>query len=195
MSGDTGPQRPGGGGARYAVDGLASPRPFAARLPEVYADGEFGGRFVAAFDDVLAPVFAVLDCLDAYWDPRLAPADFLAWLAGWVAADAMAGQPVERLRLAVGEAVRVHRLRGTVPGLTEQLRLLGVEAEVTDNGGAHWSATPNGPLPGSPRQSLLVRVAVPAAEGDPTALLRRAEALVEEHRPAHVGYRVEAAQP
>ncbi|MGW4896905.1 phage tail protein [Kitasatospora sp. NPDC004240] len=191
----TGAVKPGAGRAvtrRFAVDGLATPEPFAGRLPEVYAEGDLGGRFVAAFDDVLAPVFAVLDCLDAYWRPWLAPDDFVDWLAGWVGADGLAELPPRLRREAVAEAVRVHRLRGTPAGLTAQLRLLGVRAEVSDNGGAAWSATPGGALPGGPRQFLLVRVAPPrAGEGTAEELLRRVETLVAEHRPAHVAYRVE----
>lgn len=178
-------------GGRRAVAGLASPHPLGARLPGVYAEDDFTQRFLGAFDDVLAPVHAVLDCMDAYWTPSQAPADFLDWLAGWVAAEHTArvdGEPVplaER-RSLVAQTIPAHRLRGTNRGLVEQLRLLGVEAEVLDSGGSTWSATPNGPLPGTPRPAVLVRVRAAGA-----VPLRRIEAVVERERPAHVDFRVE----
>jgi phage tail-like protein len=174
---------------RLHVEGLLSPHPFGERLPGPYAEDGFVQRFVAAFDDVLAPVLAVLDCLDAYWDPRLAPEDFVDWLATWVAAEVDGGRPLADRRRAVARAAQLHRLRGTARGLEELLRTaFGVEARVTDSGGAAWSATPGGALPGSPEPSLAVRVGV----DDPQALpLARLEALIEESRPAHVPCTVE----
>ena len=38
----------------------------------------------AAFDDLLSPIVAALDCFSAYLDPWLAPEDFLGWLGGLV---------------------------------------------------------------------------------------------------------------
>ncbi|MDH6113648.1 phage tail-like protein [Kitasatospora sp. MAP12-15] len=180
-------------GGRRAVAGLASPHPLGERLPGVYAEDDFTQRFLGAFDDVLAPVFAVLDCLDSYWAPEVAPADFLDWLAGWVAAETSAradGEPapLAERRALVAEAIPSHRLRGTARGLVERLRQLDVEAEVIDSGGSSWSATPNGPLPGTPRPAVLVRVRTADRSA---ASLRRIEALVERERPAHVDFRVE----
>ncbi|MDH6577884.1 phage tail protein [Kitasatospora sp. MAP5-34] len=178
---------------RAAVEGLLSPHPFGERLPGPYLDDEFTQRLVAAFDDVLAPVISALDCLDAYWNPKLAPADFLDWLAGWVAADPAGAedgrQSVAARRDAVAGAMRRHRRRGTAGGLVEEVRaVLGLVAEVTDSGGAAWSATPGGQLPGSPEPSLRLRV---RAE-EPAALpVRRLAALIDANRPAHVPYTLE----
>ncbi|MFI9269961.1 phage tail protein [Kitasatospora sp. NPDC052896] len=183
----------GSGSRRYGVDGLASPNPFGARLPDVYTGEEFAQRYVAAFDDVLAPVFAVLDCLPGYLDPALAPGDFLGWLGRWVAADLPDFDPLHPLdqhRELVAGAVQRHRESGTVRGLTRQLRLLGIEAQVTESGGSSWSASPNGPLPGSARAELVIRVA--AGAGGP-ATVHLVEDLVQRTCPAHVPYRVEAA--
>ncbi|WP_049580072.1 phage tail protein [Streptomyces sp. SBT349] len=168
---------------RLHAEGLISPHPFGERLPGPYAEDGFVQRFVSAFDEVLAPVLAVLDCLDAYWDPRLAPEDFLDWLATWVAAEADGGRPLADRRRAVARATELHRLRGTARGLAELLHAaFGVEARVVDSGGAAWSATPGGALPGSPEPSLVVRISADA-EALP---LPRLEALVEASRPAHV---------
>lgn len=178
---------------RAAVPGLLSPAPFIDRLPALYTESDFTRRFVAAFDDVLAPVFAVLDCLDAYLDPRLAPADFLAMLGRWTAADTGAWQPdspdsLDERRL-VAEAVASHAARGTIPGLAERLaRTFDIDAEISDNGGVSWSATAMGPLPGT--EELYLRVRIRSADRGALPLLR-IRALVENDRPAHVPVRIE----
>ncbi|MER6561666.1 phage tail protein [Streptomyces sp. NPDC001027] len=173
-----------GASARRAVPGLESPLPFGDRLPLLYADDDFARRMVAAFDDVLAPVLSTLDCLPAYWDPRLAPEDFVDWLGGWLAADVPPRLPAARRRELVAEAVRQHRLRGSARGLAEQIRLVfGVEAEITDSGGTTWSTTAGATCDESAGPSLTVRVRV----ADPRAApLRELRALVEANRPAHV---------
>ncbi|MEO3754182.1 phage tail protein [Streptomyces sp. B6B3] len=174
---------------RQHVEGLVSPHPFGERLPGPYAEDGFVQRFVTAFDDVLAPVLAVLDCLDAYWNPALAPEDFLEWLATWVAAETDDGRPLADRRRAVARATRLHRLRGTAHGLSELLRdAFDVEAEVVDSGGAAWSATPGGELPGSAEPSLRVLI----RSDDPDSLpMSRLEVLIDANRPAHVPCTVE----
>ncbi|MGW2874684.1 hypothetical protein ACWDCZ_41715, partial [Kitasatospora sp. NPDC001225] len=66
---------------RAAVPGLPSPHPIGELLPALFAEDDFAQRFTAGLDTVLAPVFATLDNLPAYFQPGLAPADFLDWLA------------------------------------------------------------------------------------------------------------------
>ncbi|MGZ4674821.1 MAG: phage tail protein, partial [Ilumatobacteraceae bacterium] len=83
---------------RGSIDGMRSPVPIASLLPGIYHSDEFTNQFTGGFDDVLAPVSATLDCLDAYVDPWLAPEDFLEWLAGWVGVVIDEGWPIERSR-------------------------------------------------------------------------------------------------
>ncbi|WP_151773508.1 phage tail protein [Streptomyces abyssomicinicus] len=145
--------------SRAAVPGLPSRYPIGGQLPALYADDDFAQRFTAGLDTVLAPVFATLDNLTSYLDPRVAPADFLAWLASWVGAADDPRRPLELRREAVFRAVELHRWRGTARGLVEALRLaLGVEAEVTGDGGAVWSGTPGAALPAADPAGPLVRV-------------------------------------
>jgi len=176
---------------RGAIPGLASPQPLIGRLPALYAQDDFTGRFTAAFDEVLAPVLATLDCIEAYWDARLAPEDFLDLLAEWVGADssASAHPSLERRRDLVANAVRLHASRGTAHALAEQIHLVfGIEVQITDNGGASWSAEPGGAMPGTPEPFLAVRI--PAA--DPALVpLREIAEFVEANRPAHVPASIE----
>lgn len=144
---------------RAAVPGLASRYPIGELLPALYADDDLAQRFTAGLDTVLAPVLSTLDNLPAYFDPGLAPADFVAWLSSWVGAETGPDQSDELRRAVVARAVELHRWRGTRRGLAESLRLrLGVAAEIIDGGGATWSTEANGELPPPPSGELLVRV-------------------------------------
>jgi phage tail-like protein len=169
---------------RGAVDGMASPFPLAGQMPSVYGEDEMALRFAAGLDDLFAPLLSVLDCLSAYFDPSLAPADFVAWLGGWVGAEAAGDEREEVLRRIVGGAAAAHRLRGTARGVSEVIRLaFGLVPEVIESGGATWSPRPRGPFPGEPEPRLVVRLRVP----DPAAADRvRIERLVAAVRPAHV---------
>jgi phage tail-like protein len=178
---------------RGAVPGLPSPHPLARALPAMYQEDEFTREFVAAFDEVLAPVLSTLDNFEHYLDPTLAPLDFVDWLAGWLGVVPDEGWPAERRRELVARAVTLYRRRGTVRGLAEQLALAtGGKVEVRDSGGVSWSGTPSAPMPGS--GDAAVRVVVTVA--DPSKLdQRRLERLVAAAKPAHVAHHVEVAGP
>ncbi|GLZ39462.1 phage tail protein [Actinokineospora sp. NBRC 105648] len=176
---------------RGLTPGLATAAPLLAMLPAVYQEDPFTERFIAGFDDVLAPIMSTLDCIVDYLDPALAPEDFLDWLAGWVGIELDDGWPVERRRAVVGTAVEMYRMRGTVAGLRANLEVLtGGTAEIADSGGTAWSHDPEAPLPGDayPRLAVRVRVADPAAA--PRDLV---ENVVAAAKPAHVVHRVEVA--
>ncbi|MER7466667.1 phage tail protein [Streptomyces sp. NPDC097981] len=178
-----------GPGARGALDGLRSPYPLGEALPAVYADDELAQRFVTGLDAMLAPVFNVLDCLEAYFDPALAPADFVDWLADWVGAELSGTEPLAVRRHAVATAAALHRLRGTRRGLAEAVRLsFGVQPEIAESGGACWAAKPLGPFPGSPRAALHVRVRLRHPAPGAAHLLH---AVVAAARPAHLPFTAE----
>ncbi|MEU5254680.1 phage tail protein [Streptomyces longwoodensis] len=175
--------------ARGSVDGLRSSAPLGELLPAVFADDDLAQRFVAGLDEVLAPILNVLDCLDSYFTPALAPADFTRWLGGWVGAETDGTEPEEWLRAAVAAAAHLHRVRGTRRGLAEAVRLaFGVEPEISESGAADWSAGPLGAVPGEPRPRLHVTLRLP----DPTpADTHRLDSLVAAARPAHMPYTVQ----
>ncbi|SOD85971.1 phage tail protein [Streptomyces sp. Ag109_G2-15] len=181
--------------SRAAVPGLPSRYPIGEQLPALYADDDFAQRFTAGLDTVLAPVFATLDNLPAYLDPRVTPTDFLAWLASWVGVADDPQWPVELRREAVVRAVELHRWRGTRRGLIEALHLaLGVHAEVTGDGGATWSSTAGAELPPDPGAEILVRV-WPAREARVDVVgvdMVRVREIVRAMCPVHMAFRVEA---
>ncbi|MEU6174056.1 phage tail protein [Streptantibioticus parmotrematis] len=174
---------------RGSVDDLPSSAPIGAMLPAVFADDDLAQRFVAGLDDVIAPILVVLDCLDSYFTPSLAPVDFTRWLGDWVGAETDGTEPEARLRAAVAAAAYLHRVRGTRRGLSEAVRLaFGVEPEITESGAAAWGARPLGPFPGERRPRLHVALTLP----DPTpADEHRLDTLVAAARPAHMPYTVQ----
>lgn len=181
---------------RGTVIGLTSPYPLVTLLPAVYQEEDpFIARFTAGLDDVLAPVIATLDNLEAYVDPLLAPEDFLAWLAGWVGVTVNENAPVALHRATVSRAAELHRLRGTMAGLKATLELLtGGDVEVADSGGVAYSDSPGTPAPGDGRAWVRVAVRVPAGtDWSPDALRAAVEAAVIAAKPAHVEHVVEVS--
>jgi phage tail-like protein len=168
------------------VPGLESPAPLLQRLPGVLQDDEFTQRFVGAFDEGYAPILATLDSLFCYFDPRLAPADFVDYLAGWVGVELDDSWDLDQRRAIVAEAALVHRRRGTTRGITEALSMgLGAEVDVQDSGGCTWSQTPGGTIPGAPPAQVAARIVV--ADRDAVDR-RRVDALFEATKPAHVAH-------
>jgi phage tail-like protein len=174
---------------RGLVEGLGTPFPLLGTLPAVYHEDDFAGRMLSAFDEVLAPVVATLDNLDAYFDPALAPVDFVAWLADMLGFPLGETLPDERARRLLSRAIEIDRWRGTVRGLRLLLSVyLGMEPEIVDSGGCSWSAVSDTPLPGDPTLSLVVRLRPPKGVDVPVPMV---EALIQSAKPVHVPHRLE----
>jgi len=174
---------------RTGITNLPTPHPIGERLPGVYLDDDFTTRLTEALDEVLAPVMLTLDCFADYLDPRLAPADFVEWLAGWVAFAVDESWSGAQRRELIAQAVELHRWRGTKRGLVAHVQLLtGGEVDIADSGVCAWSDRAGGAVPGDgpPRVAVLVRV------DDPSTIDRgRLYAAIVELVPAHVRVTVE----
>jgi len=174
---------------RALVDGLGSAHPIARQLPAILQEDEFVLNVVDALDSVLAPILLTLDNLDAYFDPMLAPDDFVRWLAGWVGLLLDETWPIEFTRGAVARTVELYRWRGTVRGIREVLELYtGVAVDLTESGGTAWSADAEPVAPGSAVPSLVVSVPLPDLAA---ADLHRLHLIVASLKPAHVPHRIE----
>ena len=153
---------------------------------------DFVRGFCEGLDCVLAPAPVTLDCLDAYFDPRLTPSDFLDWLAGWLGLSLDQNWPEERRRALVLQSGELFRWQGTVRGIVELVRLYtGVTPEVRDSGGIGWSTAPDSALPGSAVAELSVEVPI-GTNGDID--LHRVEAIVAAVKPAHVPHSVKVVR-
>jgi phage tail-like protein len=174
---------------RGNVSDPRSPYPLAEQMPAIYQEDFFGLRFASGFDVVIGPLMILLDCLEAYFSPWLAPEDFLDWLGQWIGAELDGDEPLAIRREAIASAVTMHRRRGTAFGLATAVRLaIGVTPEITESGGSAWSARPLGAFPGSRDPDLLVTVRV----ADPSTINRaRLEAVVAAASPAHMPFAIE----
>jgi phage tail-like protein len=174
---------------RGLVANLATPHPLGMSLPALYHDDKLANGFMQAFDDVLAPILATLDNLEAYIDPDETPEDFLEWLGQWVGMPVDKTWTIDRQRRAVSHAARIYRMRGTVRGLRELVEVFsGGSVQIVDNGAVGWSTRSGTPLPGKATPSLTVRVTI-ADPGSIDALAL--DTLVRAAKPAHIPHEIE----
>jgi phage tail-like protein len=173
---------------RAAIEDLEPSRSLALGLPAAFFGNDFTHGLVSAFDEVLAPVFATLDDLDAYLDPRYAPSDFVRWLAGWLGFPVDERWPAERIREHLADARNGVLWRGTIPGIAAAVRAYtGATPQISDGGGVSWSTRPMGALPGEPRAVLVVRVTDPDGSLDPAVIDR----IVAESKPAQIPHEIQ----
>lgn len=174
---------------RLSTEGIPTPYSFVELLPAMFHEDDFARRFVAGFDDVLSPLVAVLDNIETYFDPRLAPSDFVAMLAGWVGVELDETWSDEARRALVSRAVALVKLQGTVAGIRQLVEIYtGVSPEIEEGGACVLSESPNGEMPGRAGAPIVVRVHV----ADPASIDRvRLDRLVASAKPAHVRHEVQ----
>lgn len=174
---------------RGLVPRLGTAHPLIDFLPALFQEDPFTQRFVSAFDAALAPIFATLDNLPWYFDPWLAPTDFLDWLASWFGMPIDESWSIERRRGLVAKAFDLYRMRGTAAGLKAHVEALtGGEVELHETGAIATSTTAGAALPGSPNFAVLVRITV----DDPTSVnVSRLDALIAAAKPAHITHKIE----
>lgn len=177
---------------RGTVEGLPSPYRFAELLPAIFQEDEFVQRWMLGFDTVLSPVASVLDNVEAYFDPAVAPQDFVAYLATWVGVELDETWSDDARRELVRRAVELFKIRGTVEGLRQHVAIYaGVTPEIEESGGCVASLKADSDLPGEETPRLLVRVRVPDRSPIDEGRLDR---LVASAKPAHIPHRVEVVR-
>jgi phage tail-like protein len=103
------------------------------RANETLACGDFLKRFLALFESLFAETEEDINALARLFDPAAAPAQFLPWLAGWLALELDEDWDEVRRRQMIATAFERYSRRGTAEGLRESLRLFaGVEAIVEE---------------------------------------------------------------
>jgi phage tail-like protein len=167
---------------------LASPHPLADTLPSMLQEDPFARSLCASFDEVLAPVLLTLDTFASYLDPATTPEDMIPWLAQWLGLGVDLNVEQARQRYELQIAGTLNATRGTRRSIAMELEnALGMPVEVSESGGARWSPSPGGPLPGEPQEMLTV-VVHPAAGQEVD--MDRLGALIRSVKPAHVRHRV-----
>lgn len=103
-------------------------------LPEIFRANDFTGRFLMLFESFLEPVSAQINSIDNYFDPDLAPAEFLPWLASWIGISWDVPISDERKRVLLRKSLQLFQARGTKEALKEFLEIYtGGKAEITEH--------------------------------------------------------------
>jgi phage tail-like protein len=109
-------------------------------LPAIYREDPWLAGFLRPFALVIEDFERILAEQDRYLIPenRQEPAyrtdaDFLPWLAGWLALELDEGWDEQKRRENIGKAVELYRRRGTVAGLKEYLAIYtGFQPEIRE---------------------------------------------------------------
>lgn len=135
-------------GAELRSDGTASPElrnlrvefdrdGYLPSLPAIYrndaACGEFLPRLLALFQGFFEGVESEIGDLRLLFDPRVAPTNFLCWLAGWLGLSLDDSWSEAKQRQTIAEAFAWFGRRGTRQGLEHSIRLRsGIDAIVEE---------------------------------------------------------------
>ena len=161
-------------------------------LPSLYQEEDFGMRFVGALEEILDPVFGILDALPAHFDPALAPRDVLSLLSAWLGVDIDESQSIATRRAKVSQAAELGRSRGTPAGIQLALSLTfpNLPLRVEDQGGVSWSTDINAKAETKPA-SFVVYCDKPIPEEMQAAVAR----CIEQVKPVHTTYRLRVKAP
>jgi phage tail-like protein len=159
------------------------------QLPAVFLAGvdPVAPRLLAALEEVLDPVLAVVDGLPAYLEPELAPPDALALLCAWLGVPAEEEWSERRRRDELSRAAPLGALRGTRAGLELALRTAfpSLPLRIADSGSVRWSTGAAAP---AAAPEVTVYCDTPLEERESQALAR----LLDEHVPVGVRARLRA---
>ncbi len=106
-------------------------------LPTIYKEDSpsrsFLIRFLSLFESLFNDVENTIASLSVLFDPGAVHAQFLPWLAGWLAIDLDENWPEEKKRQAMADAFEMYTLRGTAEGIRKALRFFaGVDARIEE---------------------------------------------------------------
>jgi phage tail-like protein len=165
-----------------------------AAFREADAASGFLGRFLLGFEQVLHGLGAAavaghppglaeqIDDVARHLDPARAPAEFLDWLAGWVALSLAEDWTEDERRRFIARAVPSYQYRGTARGLRELLLAYTGDLPVTIYEFAE--------IPHYFQVELTLGLSLrdPDFEARKQRRLRTAMAIVDEQKPAHTFY-------
>ena len=114
-------------------------RGYLEHLPAIYRRSDAVGRNMVrdlcfVFEHMFDSVDANLTDGWRFYDPHVAPPEFLQWLSHWTAFSVDLDWPEAQKRALVKRAVDLYRIRGTKRGLTLFLKLFtGHEPDIAEN--------------------------------------------------------------
>jgi len=161
-------------------------------LPALYRGDDFMGRFLLIFESILEPIERTVNNAHLYFDPSIAPADFVPWLASWTGLTFDPMWTEEKRRELLKSAIELYRWRGTKRGLTEHLRIyLGITPEITeyiegmklDSETKLGINTKIGSSGGGNHFTVTLKL-----DSDSETDISKVRAIIDSHKPAHTTY-------
>jgi len=145
-------------------------------LPAIFHHGDFMNRYLQIFEALWEPLEWRQQHIDFYFDPRTCPAGMLPVLSAWIGMTPDPRWSEWRHRRILMESAELQRWRGTAYTLSRMIELsTDVTATITEDLTDPFVFSVKLPRGTSPQQLEMVRD------------------LVESHKPAHTGYRLEVA--
>ncbi len=172
-------------------------------LPSIYQRDDLGGRsflrdFLWIFQHIFNQTEEKLENIERYFDPLLAPPDFLPWLASWVAMTLEDDWPEIKRRDIIKKAVELYHLRGTLRGMKIYLKIFtGFEPQIHENEwpfngivvGIYSTVGEDTILMHAANKAYTFMVELPLTLGDVTnQQIRRIHRIIEREKPAHTQY-------
>lgn len=185
---------------------IAARSSYMAYLPELYHENDFLNRLLMLFESFWKPIEGQISQPDVYFDPKLAPEEFLPWMASWVGIAWDESLPADRKRDLLGSAVGLYQSRGTRQALIDYLQLYTHgEVEIAEHRAQNFVLGRSAPLGrtialgmNNLPHSFIVRVRISRAEQErrlaegqtnPEKLYRqRLEAIIAANKPAHTTF-------
>lgn len=158
-------------------------------LPAIYREDAFVGQYLWAFERVLLDLERQVDELATLFDPETTRAEFLPWLASWMAFMLRADLDEKQQREFLATAISLYRRRGTKGSLQDLIFNFTRGTPTVLEG----TADPAGDVP----HHFHIKV-VFAREKDSAEQLRRlaiTRSVIEMEKPAHVAYELEFVFP
>jgi len=187
----------------------AEPVRYSSFLPEVFQESPAPSRPTPAAHrllDLIESVFGdfgdKLDHISDFFDPAQAPAEFLPWLASWMALVLRADWEEEQQRAVIAKIIPLYRKRGTRAGLEDYLKIYaGAGVTIKDDVapmevGVSSTVGVDAVIGGIPPYFFVINVAF--AEPDPGKLKEKAravEAVLDIEKPAHTFYKLNFQGP
>jgi phage tail-like protein len=170
-------------------------------LPAIYQEDELMGRLLMLFESFMAPIDHQIDGQSDYFDPRLAPPEFLPWLASWTNLALDETLPDERRRSLLAESSFLFKRRGTRQGLQRYLEIFtGGKVQIVEHFSENFVLGPratmglgialgveNIPL------TFSVRLVLPRENAglSDAARERKIVSIIEAEKPVHTGYELQ----
>jgi len=167
-----------------------TPSSYLDYLPAIFRQEPFVGQFLLAFETVLSGTASqpgletTIGGIASLFDPSATEADFLPWLAGWVTLSLHPDWDDQTRRSFIKQIVSLYKLRGTLPGLLQMLKLYTREPV------AIYDAFDDRPF--------FFEVQLTLSVADPALLQTTqqiARAIIDQEKPAHTYYALQIAVP